>query len=536
MRIAFSRHVQPPLLSLFRQSRIITLARCIHNRTYNKRKSLYDVLDVPHTATQDEIKTAYYELSLKYHPDVNKSEKSEHKFQEITNAYNVLRNLTSRRDYDKEIGTYFTMRGAKKKESGEKVLRLTDEMLEIDMRGIKQSQVFLSTIATLSTITCTPVRLMNVSVSDGGLQSHDMRVLQLLRQISSGTLAANTGLSMVTNVPSELIGGNFSAEAGRLGHLNLLVTSALPCCPFLPIPEYTRFNRLHIKGSTHSYKAVINADYIQNVMKPLVGKFGFDFNFDIRKRSYHPYWEGKICVESLPVHCLTPVVMKESGTVREITGWAFVAGAKPVRIAQVMAKQAHQMLKTQFPQVPLDIDSRRDRDCRSEGTGQGLMLIAKMSSGVLLSGTAIWEKGMAPVEVVSKAVQMLVNNVNSGSCIDRLLQEHAILLMALACGRSSIRMQRLTNRAKATMLAVETFTEVEFKISSKTPKTVLVECEGLGLLNEHVPPDDNLTYESADGELLSDDEYETSEELDSDNETVRSEEQDDELERMKKTI
>ena len=57
---------------------------------------------------------------------------------EITNAYNVLRNLTSRRDYDKEIGTYFTMRGTRKKESGEKVLRLTDEMLEIDMRGIKQ--------------------------------------------------------------------------------------------------------------------------------------------------------------------------------------------------------------------------------------------------------------------------------------------------------------------------------------------------------------------------------------------------------------
>ena len=44
-----------------------------------------------------------------------------------------------------------------------------------------------------------------------------------------------------------------------------------------------------------------------------------------------------------------------------------------IQIAQVMAKQAHQMLKTQFPQVPLDIDSRRDRDCRSEGTGQGLM-------------------------------------------------------------------------------------------------------------------------------------------------------------------
>ena len=43
------------------------------------------------------------------------------------------------------------------------------------------------------------------------------------------------------------------------------------------------------------------------------------------------------------------------------------------QIAQVMAKQAHQMLKTHFPQVPFDIDSLRHRDCRSEGTGQGLM-------------------------------------------------------------------------------------------------------------------------------------------------------------------
>ena len=64
-----------------------------------------------------------------------------------------------------------------------------------------------------------PVRLMNVSVSDGGIQSHDMRVLQLLRQICGGTLAASTGLSMVTFVPGDLLPGNFSAEAGRLGYV-----------------------------------------------------------------------------------------------------------------------------------------------------------------------------------------------------------------------------------------------------------------------------------------------------------------------------
>ena len=54
----------------------------------------------------------------------------------------MLSNLNSRREYDKEIGAYFTMRSVKKKEAGEKMLRLTDEMLEIDMNGTREVIVF----------------------------------------------------------------------------------------------------------------------------------------------------------------------------------------------------------------------------------------------------------------------------------------------------------------------------------------------------------------------------------------------------------
>ena len=62
---------------------------------------------------------------------------------------------------------------------------------------------FLSTIATLSTVMGVPARLANVSVPNGGLHSHDMRVLQLLRLICNGTLAANTGLTTMTYIPGE---------------------------------------------------------------------------------------------------------------------------------------------------------------------------------------------------------------------------------------------------------------------------------------------------------------------------------------------
>ena len=49
-------------------------------------------------------------------------------------------------------------------------------------------------------------------------------------------------------------------------------------------------------------------------------------------RSYSPFWDGKICLESLPVYSLLPVNMTESGTVKKISGWTFVSGDKPIRV------------------------------------------------------------------------------------------------------------------------------------------------------------------------------------------------------------
>ena len=43
----------------------------------------YGILGVPKNANQDQIKNAYRELALKYHPDRNKSKDAEAKFKEI---------------------------------------------------------------------------------------------------------------------------------------------------------------------------------------------------------------------------------------------------------------------------------------------------------------------------------------------------------------------------------------------------------------------------------------------------------------------
>jgi len=63
-------------------------------------KSLYDILGVPQTALQSDIKKAYRKLARQYHPDINKSADAEEKFKEINGAYEVLSDEDKRSQYD----------------------------------------------------------------------------------------------------------------------------------------------------------------------------------------------------------------------------------------------------------------------------------------------------------------------------------------------------------------------------------------------------------------------------------------------------
>ncbi|CAM9337692.1 unnamed protein product [Heterosigma akashiwo] len=64
-------------------------------------KDYYGLLGVPRGATQSEIKKAYFQLAKKYHPDVNKNDpEAAKKFQEVTEAYEVLGDASKRQMFD----------------------------------------------------------------------------------------------------------------------------------------------------------------------------------------------------------------------------------------------------------------------------------------------------------------------------------------------------------------------------------------------------------------------------------------------------
>ena len=69
-------------------------------------KTLYEILEVSETASDEIIEKAYKVLAKKYHPDLQQNgdkKSAEETMKKINEAYDVLSNKEKRRKYDEEL-------------------------------------------------------------------------------------------------------------------------------------------------------------------------------------------------------------------------------------------------------------------------------------------------------------------------------------------------------------------------------------------------------------------------------------------------
>ncbi|XP_039550656.1 dnaJ heat shock protein family (Hsp40) member A3b [Pimephales promelas] len=115
LRLCWTRsHVTGSNLSCWRRKGCVTLkgvpewrspivfsSHFFHTTSGCHQQNFYDVLGVSRTATQKDIKKAYYQLAKKYHPDTNPDDpEAKEKFAKLAEAYETLSDELKRKQYD----------------------------------------------------------------------------------------------------------------------------------------------------------------------------------------------------------------------------------------------------------------------------------------------------------------------------------------------------------------------------------------------------------------------------------------------------
>jgi RNA 3'-terminal phosphate cyclase (ATP) len=215
---------------------------------------------------------------------------------------------------------------------------------------------------------------------------------------------------------------DYSADPGTAGSTTLLLQVSVPCLVFSGSPSLAP-STLTLRGGTNATMAP-QIDYTQHIFLPFLRRhFGLDPTLHVQKRGYFPRGGGKIFCSVPPVPGPLPsVTLTDRGSITSIKGQAHVGGL-PYHIALKMREGArNRLISAGYEPGIINIDSMREMDELTVGSGGGVVLWAETSGGCLIGGTAVSSKGTDPADIGKTASEELIRNLEHGGCVDEYLQ------------------------------------------------------------------------------------------------------------------
>uniref|UniRef100_A0A6B2L7X8 RNA 3'-terminal phosphate cyclase n=1 Tax=Arcella intermedia TaxID=1963864 RepID=A0A6B2L7X8_9EUKA len=328
-----------------------------------------------------------------------------------------------------------------------------------------------------------PVAVSNIRAKRAkpGLAAQHLTGIKLVSQMCKGSLRGGTiGSTTVSLHPGALVAGDFEADIGTAGSVGLLIQISFPCMIFGPGPYSVTY-----KGGTDAIMAP-QLDYFSRVFKPFVSKFGIDFEIELVRRGFYPRGGGLVRVRTNPVTSLSAITVEERGDIVRIDVYAFCSGAVPENVPKRMSDSAVALLKKNLDQlfmIDYHIHLSKETQQTAFGDGTAIMICAQSSTGCILAGSSIGEKGKKAENVGEEAANHLLKDISYGGCTDEYLQDQIIIFMALAEGNSKVKVGPISEHTSTSIHYTGMLTGAKFTVTPtqiEKEHTFWLECSGIG--------------------------------------------------------
>jgi len=357
----------------------------------------------------------------------------------------------------------------------------------------------LRNAVALSTLLCQPITIQNIRAgrSPPGLKAQHAAGLRLVAELCQGQLSgSNLGTTEIHYRPGPdmQLSRTYTADPRTAGATTLLLQVSFPCLLFSPEwPASNEHTELILCGGTNAIHAP-QIDYIAYVFLPFIQRhFGVSADLRVKKRGYFPKGGGRVRVLVPTVPGPLPSVnLINRGLVIAVRGRSYVAGL-PAHLAASMRNAAVAILEQAgIPPDVIDIEAIREDPRDVVGSGSGIVLWAETDGGCVLGGSAVGVKGKKPEKVGEEAAEELVRNLGYEGCVDEHMQDQVIIFLALAQGRSTVKIGPLTLHTKTAIWVAERLTKAKFEIHEESETSFIIQCDGIG----YTRPSNALSIES----------------------------------------
>jgi RNA 3'-terminal phosphate cyclase (ATP) len=301
------------------------------------------------------------------------------------------------------------------------------------------------------------------------LQAQHLTALKTVQQLCNATVKGDRiGSSSVSFFPKKTINSQLVCNIGTAGSTGLLLQSAF-------FPSLVCENHLRVSGGTNVPFAP-PIEFMQFVLLPVLKEMGSRFELELNAHGFFPKGNGSVSFFSKPARPpLKPVYFAELGELESIEAFSSCASL-PKEVAERQCRSA----KKTLVQLNADFVEQLDAKERSVSIGSSVVLLARFSSGRILSSTTLGKKGLAAEEVGKQAAVDLLKQIETGKAADVHLADQLIPFIALAKGKSILEVNEIDEHLLENAKVCEQLLNVKFEISGKKGESGEVFVEGTG--------------------------------------------------------
>jgi RNA 3'-terminal phosphate cyclase (ATP) len=323
-------------------------------------------------------------------------------------------------------------------------------MLHIDGSVGEGGGQIIRTAIALAAITGTEVEITNIRANrpNPGLSAQHLHAVQAVERISGGkTEGLQLRSTRLKFSPGPLKGFEGEIDIGTAGSISLLLQCLIPVALFAD-----RTTKVRITGGTDvSWSPPI--EFYTHVFLPALRELGCELQLKLERRGYYPKGGGLVDVHITPAPRMKGVVFQSSDNRKIVQGVSHSCGL-PAHVAERQANAAKHVLRN----AGYDAAIKTETDERGKWTtGSGITLWSGYKSG-----SALGERGKRAELVGEEAARSILKELASPATVDAHLADQLVPYLALADGKSELKVRELTKHLETNLYITQQFLEVTF--------------------------------------------------------------------------